>query len=120
MIRSTVAGVALCGVMLTAGGCLISKSHSTHESGAKVSGPTLAQVKPGETAEAWLLAAVGEPTSSRDVDEHTHLLRYEHTVTTTKGGSIFLLYSGGESEQRKTSAVFEITNGIVTRYWTES
>lgn len=107
-------------MLLFTSGCLISKSHSVHESGAKVSGPTLAQIKPSETTEAWLLAAVGDPTSRRDVDDHTHLLRYEHTVTTKKGGAIFLLYAGGESEQRKSSVIFEITDGIVTRYWTEN
>src|SRR5689334_6269822 len=87
-------------VMLTAGGCLVVKGNNTEESGVRVSQPTLDQIKPGETTEAWLVAALGEPSSRRSVDDHTQILRYDHTITNEKGGAVFLLFAGGESTEK--------------------
>jgi len=111
--------LALTGTVALASGCLVMKGQETSESGVKVTQSTLTQIKPSETTEAWLVAALGEPTSKRDVDEQTHILRYDHIVTTEKGGTVFLLFAGGESRQEKSTTYFEVKNSVVTRYWTE-
>lgn len=118
--KRVVSAVVLCGLVMAAGGCLVMKGKSVQETGVRVSQSTLAQITPGETTQAWLLAVLGEPTSARDVDDRTRILRYDHKVTTEKGGTVFLIFAGGESYQNASTALFEVTDGVVTRYWTES
>jgi hypothetical protein len=112
--------VLLAGCAMAAGGCLVMKGTQVQESGVRVSNATLNQVKPGETTEAWLRAALGEPTSTREVDERTRILRYDHRTVKESGGAVFLLFAGGESIEKTSSVIFEVQDGIVTRYWTES
>lgn len=120
IVRQTLA-LALSGVFLVAvGGCLVTSSNRTEETGAKVSQVTLNQIRPGETTEAWLLATAGEPTSRRTADEHTTILRYDHVTTTSSGGTVFLLFAGGSRKEKSTSVIFESTDGVIQRYWTES
>lgn len=120
MIRQLVCGALLASSVVFASGCLVMRGSSTGESGVQITEPTLQQIKPGETTEAWLVAAAGEPTSRRSVDERTSILRYDHTVTTASGGAVFLLFAGGDEEHTTTSTLFEVTDGVVTRFWTEN
>jgi outer membrane protein assembly factor BamE (lipoprotein component of BamABCDE complex) len=106
--------------LLCAAGCLVTSSSKTTQSGTSVSGVTLDQIRPGETREAWLLASAGEPTSRAKVDDHTSILRYDHVETRKSGGTIFLLFAGGSTKQKTTSVRFEVTDGVIQRYWTES
>lgn len=101
-------------------GCLVTSRSNTSESGAQVSQVTLSQIRPGETTEAWVLATAGEPTSRRAVDERTSILRYDHVTTTSSGGTVFLLFAGGSTKKESSSVIFEVTDGVVQRYWTES
>ena len=120
MFRTVCCGVLLIGIGSLTGGCLIMKGSSVDESGVKVGPSTLSQIEPGQTTESWLLAALGEPSRRSAVNEHISILRYDRTVTTQKGGTVFLLFAGGDEVTETTSAVFEITEGVVTKYWTES
>jgi len=119
MIRQTIFSIVLAATTLVAGGCLVSKGSSMSEEGVKVSQPTLAQVEIGKTTESWLVATVGEPTSRRKVDEHVQVLRYDYKQRKNSGGYVFLIYAGGEREEKTSSAIFEVTDGVITRYWTE-
>ncbi len=119
MPRMLLAAAVLAALMCFGSGCLIVTGSRMEETGVKISGATLSQVTPGETTEAWLLAALGQPTERRTVDERTSILRYEYTLTTSKGGAVFLLFAGGDQKQETTATMFEITDGVVTRYWTE-
>lgn len=120
MALKSIACIALAGCCFFISGCLISKANSTREQGVKVSQSTLNQVKPGETTESWLIATLGEPTSRRTVDEQTSVLRYDHKVVTSKGGAIFLIFSGAEKHEKTKTVLFETKDGVVSRYWTES
>src|SRR5262245_62096047 len=113
MIRAFITAVALGSVTLCTGGCLVVGGSSIEESGVKISAPTLEQVKPGETTEAWLLATAGEPTCRRSVDDRTSILRYDHTVTTASGGAVFLLFAGERRKEERTSTVLEVIYGFV-------
>lgn len=106
--------------LFAAAGCLVTSSSKTEESGTSVSQVTLNQIRPGETTEAWLIAAVGEPTTRRDAGEGTTILRYEHVTTTSSGGTVFLLFAGGSKKQKSSSVIFEVKDGVIQRYWTEA
>lgn len=120
MIQQMLALMLAAAFLFAAAGCLVTSSSKMEESGTKVSEVTLNQIRPGETTEAWLLAAVGEPTSRRDAGEGTSILRYEHVTTTSKGGTVFLLFAGGSKKEKSSSVIFEVKDGVVQRYWTES
>ena len=105
---------------LLAAGCLVTTGKHTSESGTKVSNVTLDQIRPGQTTESWLLAAAGEPSSRRPIDEHASILRYDHVTTTSSNGTVFLLFSGGSTKKQSTSVIFEVRDGVVQRYWTET
>ena len=92
----------------------------TAETGTKVSQVTLDQIRPGETTESWLLGVAGQPTSRRTVDDHSAILRYDHVTTTSSGGTVFLLFAGGSSKQKSSSVIFEVRDGVIQRYWTET
>jgi hypothetical protein len=115
------ASLALAFVFLfAAGGCLVTSGSKTTQSGASVSEVTLDQIRPGQTTEAWLVAAAGQPSSRAKVDDHTEILRYDHVETRSSGGTVFLLFAGGSTRQKTTSVRFEVTDGVIQRYWTES
>ena len=120
MIRQAMFGLVFMLALATMGGCLVSKSRTVNESGVRVSKSTLNQVKPGETTEAWVVATLGPPSCRSLVDSGTEILRYDHRVETCKGGSVFLLFSGAEKLQTTNSVFFEMKEGVVARYWTES
>ena len=111
--------VLLAIVLTVSSGCLVSHRKSVDEAGVQVSPATLAQVEPGHTTEAWLLATLGEPTSRRTVDDRVSILRYNYTRETSSRGRVFLLFSGRSKSQESSTTFFEVTDGIVTRHWTE-
>ncbi len=119
-IRQVVALVLAAVFLVGAGGCLITSRSKTQESGVRISEVTLDQIRPGETTEAWLVAAAGNPTSRRVVDQHMSILRYDHVVSTSRGGTVFLLFAGGSKKEKSSSVIFEIADGVVSRYWTEA
>jgi hypothetical protein len=119
MVGRMIGLIALAGIAAASSGCLIVRGSSVDESGTKISSPTLNQIKPGETTEACLVATAGEPTRRSAVNEKTSILRYDHTVTTQKGGAVFLLFAGGDQKEERTSTIFEVVDGVVTRYWVE-
>jgi hypothetical protein len=122
MARHLIVVSAAAGFLAVAGGCLIVSGKSVEESGIKVSATTLSQVQPGETTEAWLIAALGPPSARTPVTSapEVQILRYDYTLRKSSGGTVFLIFAG-ESESETTSRTFfEVTNGVVSKYWTES
>ena len=113
---------ALALFVITAGGCLVVTGKSIDTSGVQISKSTLKQIEIGETSEAWLVATLGEPTSRTVVESHpdTAVLRYEYTVAKSKGSAIFLIFAGGSEEKTTTSTYFEVVDGVVSRWWTET
>ena len=106
--------------LLVAAGCLVTSSKKTEESGVRVSQVTLDQIRPGETTEGWLVAAVGEPTTKREAGDGTAILRYEYVTTTSSGGTVFLLFAGGSKKKESSTVIFEVKDGVIQRYWTEA
>ncbi len=121
MLRRSMLMLAAAVAVLFAGGCLIMSGQASHQTGIKVSEATLHQIEVGTTTESWLIATLGEPSRRSAVDgkENVELLVYEHTVHESSGGLVLFLFAGGSDVDRTSVAYFELTDGVVTRYWTE-
>jgi len=113
--------VFACGVTLTLGGCLIARSTSVYETGQRVTEHTKHQITIGETTDEWLLATLGEPTDRQTVEDqpNTEIWRYTYKKREESGGAVFLLFAGSSSKSTSTTTYFEVTDGVVTKYWSE-
>jgi hypothetical protein len=122
MYRSIACNLLIASVLFVASGCLLSTSNSVRESGKPVSASTLRQIELGQTREDWLIATLGEPTSRAQVrgPDDVQILGYNHEVLKKSRGKIFLLFSGSSQQVDRDTTYFEITDGVVTRYWTEA
>ena len=121
MVRICIAAGLTSAMALAAGGCLITSGKSYEESGVRVTGSTLQQIVPGETTGQWVVTTLGEPTSRRTVPDqpNVEILRYEFVRKKSEGGTVFLLFAGGSKSKEISTALFEVTDGVVTRHWTE-
>ena len=121
MSRPLIAALPLAALVLAASGCLVVSSKSIDESGVRVTSATLDQIEPGVTTEAWIVATLGEPTARTVVDGDPTLtvLRYDHELHRSGGGTVFLLFAGDHEERRVTKTFFEIADRVVSRYWIE-
>ena len=121
MLKQSVAVLFMAGVVACAGGCLVMSGKSIDESGVRVTSATLNQIQLGQTTEAWLVATLGDPTDRTEVEgqEGVAVLRYEHVECRSEGGAVFLLFAGGSDIEKRTTAYFEVVDGVITRYWME-
>lgn len=104
----------------SASGCLISTSSETYETGHFVSPGELASVEIDHTTEHRLIHQFGEPTIRRSTDRPgTEILMYEHTKVKKSRGRVLILFSGRNRRVTHQTTCFEVTDGIVTRYWSE-
>ena len=113
--------VTFCGVLgLILTGCI--SGHSDVSYGPK--GPaaghdTLKQIKVGSTSKEWVLGTLGTPTSETVTPEGTEVLRYVYTKKIDSDIDVFLFLDFDNKREERTVYYFEITNGIVTKYWKE-
>ena len=121
MIRRMLISLTAVAFAITTTGCLVVTGSSYHESGVKVTPTTLDRIELGTTTEAWVIAALGEPTERTEVEGQPDvaILRYEHRTTEHSGGTVLFLFAGGKDESHTSTAYIEVTNGVVTDYWTE-
>jgi len=122
MFRNLFRNLTIAGLLFITSGCLLTSSNSTKESGVQVGSSTLRQIEVGRTSEDWLLATLGPPTSRAAVrgPGNVELLTYNHALTRKSHGSVFLLFSGSSEKVDKNTTYFEVTDGIVTKYWTDA
>ncbi len=116
------AGLAVlaCLACLPLGGCLVQANSHTTVQGQEVGKQTLQQMEDGKTTKAWLVAALGNPSSETKVDEHAQVLRYDWSQTKQDNLVIFGLLTSDNSTEICRSACFEVRDGIVQRHWQES
>ena len=119
--RSPLLAAALIVAIAPVAGCLVSSTNKTEESGVRVSGATFDTIQIGQTTEQWLIATLGQPASPTTADNQpgVEILRYEYSRVERSAGSVFLIFGGSTSNTTTSRAFFEITNGVVTRYWQE-
>lgn len=120
MFRNLFRNLMIASLLFIASGCLLTSSNTTSVSGVKVGAATLRQVEIGKTTENWLVATLGPPTTRTTVRGDLEILGYNHEVEKKSRGSVFLLFSGRSQKVDKSTTFFELNEGVVTRYWTES
>ena len=106
---------------MTLAGCI--SSHSDVKYGSKgpaVGSATLRQVQCGETTKDWLLTVLGEPSRTTQGANGSEILAYEYTKTIDSDFSFCVLFDADDRREERTVYVFELEDGIVTRYWKES
>lgn len=118
-------GVLMAGAALAPlSGCVVSGSRTITVEGRRVGVFSLEQIELGETSSDWVEAAFGEPTSRdswvSDDDELIEVWRYDWRRTEKSNGAILLLFAASERNVEAESTYVEFTDGIVTRFWTES
>ncbi len=105
---------------LTPAGCISSHSDVTYgPKGPAVRGSTLRQVECGRTTRGWLLGVLGAPTRAARASAATEVLTYEYTKTVDSNFSLFLLFDADNRREERAVYVFELENGVVTRFWRE-
>jgi len=108
-------------LLFSLAGCLINSSSSVNETGRLVSDSTLQQIEPGKTTQEWLVATLGEPTSRSPVRSpgNVEILGYSHERVRRSSGSVFLLFGSSSTNTNRSTTFFEVTDGVVSRFWTE-
>jgi len=120
-MRTIGTGAILLASALCLGGCLLTSSNATYETGRRVSPGTLDQIQLGETSEAWLIATLGEPQTRTEVADHpgVEILRYDYSEHHESDGALFLVFAGSTRRTTTSTTFFEVANGVITKYWTE-
>lgn len=99
------------------GGCLISSRSDEQMTGTQVSSATFNQIVPGETTRAWVLGALGEPTTRTTLDDGGELWKWSYSMRRTSRGSVLFVFGGSSATERAGSALVEMKDGVVTRAW---
>lgn len=107
--------------VMAASGCLVVSGNSTYETGTAITQSTLQRIEVGQTTEQWILATLGQPSDRIKIEGQPdmQILKYQHTIHESSGGTVLFLFAGHEDKTRKSVVFIEITDGIVSDYWTE-
>lgn len=97
------------------GGCIHGSSYSSLD-GDYVGKGTYERIKVGQTTEAWVAAALGQPTRKTPI-EGGELWAYEYSRTERSKGTVLLVIGGSSSEKSAGGTYIEIKDGIVTDAW---
>jgi hypothetical protein len=101
-------------------GCISGRSDVSYgPKGPVVGGETLRQIKVGVTSKEWLLGTLGEPTSETQTPDGTEILKYVYTKKVDSDLDVFIFLDFDDRREECTVLYFEITDGIVSRYWKE-
>lgn len=92
------------------------------ETEMEISDSLLEQIKVGKTTEAWLVSNLGNPTSRTMVGsgKNQEVLKYLCKRTASSSTSLAFVFSNTTNDaSAPMTFCFEVTNGIITRFWTE-
>ncbi len=111
------ATAALAAALLS--GC-VAGSSSSKLSGRHVGQGTIAQIEPGVTNKAWILATLGEPSKKTKLagsSGASEIWRYDWAVRSKSSGWVFPIVVGSSSAEASGAAFVEFDGDIVTRAW---
>ena len=101
---------------VTLAGCVITSREETEYEGKHVGETTLSQIGPG-SPEDFVLALLGEPTERIKFENGTTLLKWSYAKTTTRRGTIIVLFAG-KSTTRETGTIYvTLIDGMVNKVW---
>lgn len=110
-------GIALLSAVVLLGtGC---KSGPPADNGIRIGDRTLAEFKPKQTSEPWLIAVIGPPTTRTEVcgDRPASVLRY--SVIERAGGGVLSFLFGSAPPKTTATIYFIVENGIVMQFWAD-
>lgn len=114
------AWVSLFLAALTLGGCVSGRSDVTYgPKGPPVGHSTLKQIRIDRTSKEWLLGTLGAPTRQTRTPEGTEILTYEYIKKIDSDLDVFLILDFDDKREERTVLYFELTDGVVTRFWKE-
>jgi hypothetical protein len=89
----------------------------SEQSGIRIGDATLEQFKPGKTSENWVLAILGEPSSTAQVqgEDDVRVLRY--SLVQEHGGMMGGLFGG--SSITVSTVYFIVRKGVVESLWAD-
>jgi outer membrane protein assembly factor BamE (lipoprotein component of BamABCDE complex) len=119
-IARTLRPLTLTGCLLALpvlGGCLIGSHSSSRSSGTYVGPATLAQIKPGQTRQDFVLATLGEPTRKTTMSDGAELWRYSYSRSSASSGHVLVLLSASSKEQSEAVTFVQFRDGVVERAW---
>ena len=98
-------------LLLGSSGCI-----STQPNGIRIGDATIDQFKAGKTPETWVLAILGEPTSSAKIEgeDDVHVLRY--SMVQEKSGFLSIF---GSSTMTVSTVYFVVRKGVVETLWAD-
>jgi len=99
-------------LLLGSSGCI-----STQPNGIRIGDATIDQFKAGKTPETWVLAILGEPTSSAKIEgeDDVHVLRYSMVQERTGLLSLF----SSSSTVTVSTVYFVVRKGVVETLWAD-
>ena len=112
---------AMLGLLLIGSGCSVIHSHTTTKHyGKQISDETLARIEVGRTTLDWLVATLGEPTSRREVDDATTILKYASKRISNSSATLLFVFDTSSKSEEKKILFFEFHDGILHSYWEET
>ena len=103
----------------TATSCLIATNQKSTIHGKYVSSETLSRVEPGAD-EAFVIAALGEPSSRSAVDDKGRVLwRWSYSRKEVKESAVLLVLASKRENETKGTVFVEFVDGRVVRTWEE-
>jgi hypothetical protein len=105
-------------VMVILVGCISGRTNIKYgPNGPPAGSKTLKQIKVGETSKAWLISALGEPSSESKTPEGTEVLKYHYVKEVDSSFEISPFLDFDDEKEEHITLYFEIKDGIVTRFW---
>ena len=116
MRRESVLGVLILGMMLSTPGCLMNISATSVQSGTAAEKTSAADIVVGETTRDQVITQLGEPASSRTLEDGTEVLVYEGVVRESATFSMFLLINVQSKKTKTNTVTIKVRDGVVIDY----
>jgi len=98
-------------------GCLVGGSSTVKRDGKYVGEDTLAQIQPGKTGKAWILATLGDPSEKKELEPGHELWKYSYKETKEGGGYVFLIFAGSDKTVTGGNVFVEFKDDTVSKSW---
>jgi len=102
--------------LATLGGCVIGSNTKTTIEGTYGGEETSRQIEPG-SSKAYVLALLGEPTSTVDLGEGHMIWKWRYVERKRSSGSLLVLFSSESDYESASNAFVEFQGDEVLKAW---